>query len=49
MVTGGERLGCVGEAGVGLKACTCDEHQVLYGNVESLHCTPETNITLHVN
>ena len=26
-----------------------EEHQVLYGSVQSLHCTPETNITLYVN
>jgi len=25
--------------------CTCEEHQVLCGNVQSLYCTPETNIT----
>ena len=24
-------------------------HQVLYESVESLYCTPETNITLYVN
>ena len=29
---------------------TChDEHRVMYGSVESLYCTPETNITLYVN
>ena len=27
------------------KGCTYDEHQVMYGSVESLYCTPETNIT----
>ena len=32
-----------------IKECTCDEHQVLYISVESLYCTPETNITLCVN
>ena len=44
--------GGMGERGIGIKvigikkcAC-CDEHQVLYGTVESLYCTPETNITL---
>ena len=26
-----------------------DEHWVMYGIVESLHCTPETNVTLYVN
>ena len=35
---------------MGIKECTCcDEHQVLYGSVELLYCTPETNITLYVN
>ena len=29
-----------------IKKFTCDEHPVLYGTVESLNCTPETNITL---
>lgn len=28
---------------------TCDGHQVLYGSVGSLHCTPETNIKLYVS
>ena len=27
----------------------CDEHQVMYGTVESLYYTPETNRTLYVN
>ena len=27
----------------------CDEHQLLYGSVESLYCTPETNVTLYDN
>lgn len=26
------------------KECTCDEHRVMYGNVASLYCTPETKI-----
>ena len=26
-----------------------DEHWVIYGTVQSLYRTPETNITLHVN
>ena len=35
---------------VGIKECTCcNEHKVLHGGVESLHCTPETNITLYAN
>ena len=32
-----------------IKECTCDGHWVIYGIVESLYCTPETNITLYVN
>lgn len=27
----------------------CAKHWVTYGSVESLYCTLETNITLHVN
>ena len=35
---------------MGIKECTChDEHRVMCGSVESLDCTPETNITLYVN
>ena len=35
---------------MGTKECTCcDEHQVMYGSVESLYCTLESNITLCVN
>ena len=34
---------------MGIKDSACDEHQVVYGNVKSLNCTPETNITLYVN
>jgi len=26
---------------MGIKECTCDEYQVLYGSVESVYCTPE--------
>ena len=34
---------------MGIKECTCnDVHQVMYRSVESLYCTPETNITLYV-
>ena len=34
---------------MGIKECTCDEeHWVMYGSVELLHCTPETNIALYV-
>ena len=33
-----------------IKECTCcDEHWVMYGSVESLYYTPESNITLYVN
>ena len=43
----------IGEVGgtqvMRIKDCICHEHQVLYISVESLYCTPETNITLYVN
>lgn len=32
-----------------LKEFTSDEHRVMYGSVESLYCTSETNITLYIN
>ena len=32
-----------------IREYTCDEHQVLYGDFESLYSTPETNITPYVN
>lgn len=32
-----------------IKECTSDEHWLLYGSVESLDSTPETNITVYVN
>ena len=31
---------------IGMKEGTCDEHWVLYGSVESLYWTPETNLTV---
>ena len=31
-----------------LEECTCDEHWVMHGIVESLYCIPETNQTLCV-
>ena len=35
---------------MGIKEGTCyEEHQVLYGSIDSLHCTLETNITLYAN
>ena len=34
---------------IGIKEDTCDEHQVMYGSVESLYCIPEINLTLYVN
>lgn len=35
----------MGEIGDRIKGSTCrDEHQVMYGGVESLYHTPETNI-----
>ena len=34
-----------GKEGIGIKKSTCcDEYWVLYGNVESLYCTPETKL-----
>ena len=36
--------------GMGIKKTTCcDKYRVWYGTVESLNCTPETNIILCVN
>ena len=33
-----------------IKEYNChDDHWVMYGIVESLYCTPETNITLFIN
>ena len=32
-----------------IKEYTYDEHWVMYRIVESLYCTPETNITLDIN
>ena len=33
-----------------IKECTySDEHWVIHGTVDSLYCTPETNITLYWN
>lgn len=32
-----------------MKECSgCDEHRVFNGSVESLNCTPETNVTLYL-
>ena len=33
----------------GFEEYTCDEHWVMYGIVESLYCTAQTNITVYVN
>lgn len=41
--------GGMGGVVMGIKESTCDEHQVMYGIVESLFCTPETNIPLFFN
>ena len=50
MVTEGRWVGGWIEQMMGTKECTyCDEHQVLYGHVESVYCTSEPNITLSVN
>ena len=32
-----------------IKECTCEEHEVMYGSVESLYCTHETNIIFYVS
>ena len=35
---------------MGIKYYTChDEHWVMHRIIESLYCTPETNITLYAN
>ena len=40
----------MGEIGEGNEEYTYhNEHWVMYGTVESLYCTGETNITLYVN
>ena len=49
MVTKGEGGGGMGKEVIGIKECICDGHWVLYGSVESIYCSPETNITLYVN
>ena len=46
--TGGEGDGGVKEL-MKIKEHTCNEHHILYGNVDSLYCIPETDITLYVN
>ena len=28
--------------------CVCNDHWMLYGSIQSLNCTPETNIALYV-
>jgi len=49
-VSGGEVGGGWAQWVMGIKEGTCcDEHQVLYGSIKSLTCTPEINITLYVN
>ena len=45
----GKWMGMCVKKVVRIKECTCDEHQMLHGNVESLNPIPETNITLYVN
>ena len=48
MTTRGEVVGGW-EKQMGMKECICqDEHQVMYGSVESQHSKPETNIALYV-
>lgn len=38
-----------GRDGMGIREGTCDERRATCGSVESLDCTPETNITRCVN
>ena len=42
-------LGAISLFFKGIKECTYQEHWVLYRSIESLYCTPETNITPYVN
>ena len=49
MVTRGEVCGGWVKQVMGIKECTCDEHWVMFGIVESLYRVPETNITLYLN
>ena len=49
-VDGGEVGGRRAKWVLGIKVCTCCvEHWVSYVSDESLHSTPETNITLYVS
>lgn len=43
--------GCVktGKQVLGIEEYTCDEHRVMYGIVESVYYTLETNITIYVS
>ena len=34
---------------MGIKECTCNEHQVLHESDESLNSTSEANFTIYVN
>ena len=49
MDTSGEGVRAWVKYMMGMKQCTSDEQWVIYGSVESLCCTPETNTTLYVN
>ena len=50
MVTREEVGGRMGERGEGDSENTyCDEHWVMDRIAESLYCTTETNVTLHIN
>ena len=49
MVTSGEVNGGMVKQALEIKEYTSDAHQVLYVSVESLSCTPETNIILYVD
>ena len=52
MVTRGEvggGMGEVGEVPKYLRSTSATSNLMVYGSVESLYCTPETNITLYPN
>ena len=50
MIIRGQVVGKMDDINNRIKERTyCDEYRVMYGTVESLYCTPETNTTLYVN
>lgn len=46
---GYQRGGGQGKHKVEIKESNCHEQKVIYGIVEPLCCTPQTNVTLYVN